>query len=171
MKRFFAYHGAEHKAIFCFEAGDPLQAESAQRYSTLHPRCGTSFLFIVMVLSILLFSLFGWPPLPQRIAIRLILLPLVAGISYEAIWLTARSSSPLLRLFTVPGLWLQRMTTNEPDNGQLEVAPVSYTHLDVYKRQPHPGASRLPPHHAAILRGEKPIFESVGKPVWRWSDS
>lgn len=122
MKRFFAYHGAEHKAIFCFEAGDPLQVESAQRYSTLHPRCGTSFLFIVMVLSILLFSLFGWPPLPQRIAIRLILLPLVAGISYEAIRLTARSSSPLLRLFTVPGLWLQRMTTNEPDNGQLEVA-------------------------------------------------
>lgn len=122
MKRFFGYHGAEHKAIFCFEAGEPLHVERAQRYSTLHPRCGTSFLLIVMVLSILLFSFFGWPSLLQRIALRLILLPLVAGLSYEAIRLTARSSFPPLRLFVVPGMWLQRMTTSEPDNGQVEVA-------------------------------------------------
>lgn len=122
MKRFFAYHGAEHKAIFCFEAGEPLLVEKAQRYRTLHPRCGTSFLLIVMVLSILLFSFFGWPSLPQRIALRLLLLPLVAGLSYEAIRLTARSNSPLLRFLVVPGLWLQRLTTSEPDNGQVEVA-------------------------------------------------
>ena len=122
MKRVFGYHGAEHKAIFCFEAGEPLLVEKAQRYSTLHPRCGTSFLLIVMVLSILIFSFFGWPSLGQRIALRLLLLPLVAGISYEAIRLTARSSSPLLRLFVVPGLWLQRLTTSEPDNDQVEVA-------------------------------------------------
>lgn len=122
MKRFFAYHGAEHKAIFCFEAGDPLQVERAQRYRTLHPRCGTSFLLIVMVMSILLFSFFGWPSLPQRIALRLLLLPLVAGLSYEVIRLTARSSSPLLQLLVAPGLWLQRLTTSEPDNGQVEVA-------------------------------------------------
>ncbi|NMD41691.1 MAG: DUF1385 domain-containing protein [Firmicutes bacterium] len=122
MKRVFAYHGAEHKAIFCFEGGGPLQVEKAQQYSTLHPRCGTSFLLIVMVLSILLFSFFGWPPLAQRIAIRLLLLPLVAGLSYELIRLTARSRSPLLKLIVQPGLWLQKMTTGEPDNGQVEVA-------------------------------------------------
>lgn len=122
MKRFFAYHGAEHKAIFCYEAGDPLEVQKAQKYSTHHPRCGTSFLLIVMVLSILLFSLFGWVSLWQRIAIRLLMLPLVAGISYEAIRLTARSRSPLIRLLMLPGLWLQNLTTNEPDNGQVEVA-------------------------------------------------
>ena len=122
MKRFFAYHGAGHQAIFCYEAGDPLEVQEAQQYSTHHPRCGTSFLLIVMVLSILLFSLFGWVSLWQRIAIRLLMLPLVAGISYEAIRLTARSRSPLLRLLTLPGLWLQNLTTNEPDNGQVEVA-------------------------------------------------
>ncbi|NLA10933.1 MAG: DUF1385 domain-containing protein [Firmicutes bacterium] len=122
MKRVFAYHGAEHKAIFCFEAGEPLRVEKAQQYSTLHPRCGTSFLLLVMVLSILLFSFFGWPSLLQRIATRLLLLPLVAGLSYEVIRLTARSRSPLLNLLVRPGLWLQRMTTAEPDNGQVEVA-------------------------------------------------
>lgn len=122
MKRIFAYHGAEHKAIFCFEAGEPLQVDRAQQYSTLHPRCGTSFLLMVMVLSVLLFSLFGWPPLPQRVLIRLLLLPVIAGISYEIIRMTAHSDSLLLRWFLIPGLWLQRMTTNEPDNGQVEVA-------------------------------------------------
>ncbi|HOA34678.1 MAG TPA: DUF1385 domain-containing protein [Bacillota bacterium] len=122
MKRFFAYHGAEHKAIFCYESGEPLDVWKAQQFSTRHPRCGTSFLLIVMVLSILLFSLFGWLPLWQRIAIRLLMLPLVAGLSYEVIRLTARSSLPLLRLLSLPGLWLQKLTTSEPDNGQVEVA-------------------------------------------------
>ncbi len=122
MKRFFAYHGAEHKAIFCYEAGEPLEVRKAQQYSTHHPRCGTSFLLIVMVFSILIFSLFGWVPIWQRIAICLLMLPLVAGISYEAIRLTALSRSPLLRLLMLPGLWLQNLTTNEPDNGQVEVA-------------------------------------------------
>lgn len=122
MKRFFAYHGAEHKAVFCYEAGAPLEVGEAQQYSTHHPRCGTSFLLIVMVLSILIFSLFGWVSLWQRIIIRLLMLPLVAGVSYEAIRLTARSSSPLLRLISLPGLWLQNLTTSEPDNGQVEVA-------------------------------------------------
>lgn len=122
MKRLFAYHGAEHKAVFCYEAGDPLEIGKAQQYSTHHPRCGTSFLLIVMVLSILLFSLFGWVSLWQRIVIRLLMLPLVAGISYEAIRLTASSPLPLLRLVTLPGLWLQNLTTSEPDNSQVEVA-------------------------------------------------
>lgn len=142
MKRFFAYHGAEHKAIYCLESGEPLQVENAQRHSTLHPRCGTSFLLIVMILSILLFSLFGWPSLSQRIAIRLLLLPLVAGISYEAIRLTARSNSPLLHLLIVPGLWLQKMTTREPDRGQLEVALCALKAVlqaDAECGGPHPG--------------------------------
>lgn len=122
VQRFFGYHGAEHKAIFCYEGNDPLEVEKARQYSTRHPRCGTSFILIVMVVSILLFSLFGWPPLWQRILIRLLLLPLVAGVSYEAIRLTARSRSPLARLIAAPGLWLQGMTTREPDDGQIEVA-------------------------------------------------
>lgn len=122
MKRLFAYHGAEHKAVFCYEAGDSLEIEKAQQYSTHHPRCGTSFLLIVMVLSILLFSFFGWVSLWQRIIIRLLMLPLVAGISYEAIRLTASSRLQLLRLITLPGLWLQSLTTSEPDNSQVEVA-------------------------------------------------
>ncbi len=122
MRRFFAYHGAEHKAIFCYEAGDPLDVGKAQQFSTRCPRCGTSFLLIVMVVSIFLFSLFGWLPLWQRIAVRLLLLPLVAGLSYELIRLTARSRLPLLRLLALPGLWLQSLTTSEPDNGQVEVA-------------------------------------------------
>ncbi len=122
MKRFFAYHGAEHKVVFCYEAGAPLDVGEAQQYSTHHPRCGTSFLLIVMVLSILIFSFFGWVSLWQRIIIRLLMLPLVAGISYEVIRLTANSNSPLFRLFALPGLWLQNLTTSEPDNGQVEVA-------------------------------------------------
>ncbi len=122
MKRLFGYHGAEHKAVFCYEAGDPLEIEKAQQYSTHHPRCGTSFLLIVMVLSILLFSFFGWVSLWQRITIRLLMLPLVAGISYEAIRLTASSRLRLLRPITLPGLWLQNLTTSEPDNSQVEVA-------------------------------------------------
>lgn len=122
MKRVFAYHGAEHKAVFCHEAGGPLEVGKAQNYSTHHPRCGTSFLLTVMVFSILLFSLFGWVTLWQRIVIRLILLPLVAGISYEIIRLTANSSLPLFRIFALPGMWLQNLTTSEPDNGQVEVA-------------------------------------------------
>ncbi len=135
MKRFFAYHGAEHKAVFCYEAGVPLEVGEAQQYSTHHPRCGTSFLLIVMVLSILIFSFFGWVSLWQRIIIRLLMLPLVAGISYEAIRLTARSRSPLFQLISLPGLWLQNLTTSEPDNGQVEVA------LCALKAVLEPGAS------------------------------
>lgn len=122
VQRFFEYHGAEHKAIYCYEDNKPLNPESIKTYSRRHPRCGTSFILIVMVVSILLFSLFGWPNVWQRIAIRLLMLPLIAGLSYEAIRFTARSSSPLVKLIAAPGLWLQRMTTREPDDSQIEVA-------------------------------------------------
>ncbi len=120
VQRVFQYHGAEHKSIFCYEAGRPLTIENARSFSPLHPRCGTSFLLLVMAVSILLFSFFGWPNLLQRLVLRLSLLPLVAGISYEIIRLAARN-----RFFcwlTSPGLWLQRLTTREPDDGQIEVA-------------------------------------------------
>lgn len=122
VQRVFQYHGAEHKVIFCHEDQTALQVDTIKGYSTRHPRCGTSFILIVMVISILLFSLFGWPSLWQRIVLRLALLPAIAGIAYETIRLTAKSRSPLIRLIAVPGLWLQRLTTIEPDEGQIEVA-------------------------------------------------
>ncbi|HHX74374.1 MAG TPA: DUF1385 domain-containing protein [Firmicutes bacterium] len=120
IRRVFAYHGAEHKVIACFEAGKELTPENAEGFTTLHPRCGTSFLLLVMAISILLFTFFGWPTLWLRLLLRVLLLPLVAGISYEIIRLAGR-----YRFFcylTAPGLWLQRLTTREPEHGQLEVA-------------------------------------------------
>jgi uncharacterized protein YqhQ len=122
VRRVFQYHGAEHKAIACFEAGQPLTVDNARKYSTLHRRCGTSFLLIVMVISILLFSFFGWPGLWQRILIRLLLLPLVAGISYEGIKLAGVKDNIFTRILSQPGLWLQLLTTKKPADDQLEVA-------------------------------------------------
>lgn len=120
--RVFQYHGAEHKAIACFEAGKPLSVDNARLFSPLHRRCGTSFLLIVMVISIILFSFFGWPGLWQRFLIRLSLLPLVAGLSYEIIRLAAAKDNWFSRIISMPGLWLQRLTTQPPADDQLEVA-------------------------------------------------
>lgn len=120
--RIFQYHGAEHKAIACYEAGKPLTVDNARNFSPLHRRCGTSFLLLVMVTSILLFSFFGWPVLWQRIMIRISLLPMVAGISYEGIRLAGLSDNLLTRIISQPGLWLQRLTTQKPSDDQLEVA-------------------------------------------------
>ncbi len=122
IKRFFQYHGAEHKVIYGYENDRTFDLSYIDAFSTRHPRCGTSFILTVMVISIILFSFFGWPDLAQRIALRLLLLPVVAGLSYEAIRYSARSSSPLVKLMVAPGLWLQRLTTLEPDKSQLEVA-------------------------------------------------
>lgn len=120
--RVFEYHGAEHKAIACFEAGQPLTVDNARNYSTLHRRCGTSFLLIVMVISILLFSFFGWHGIWQRIMIRLLLLPLVAGLSYEVIKLASVRDNLFTRALIQPGLWLQLLTTKKPGDDQVEVA-------------------------------------------------
>ena len=122
MRRFYQYHGAEHKTIFCFEAGKPLTVENARQQSCLHPRCGTAFLLIVMVTSILVFSFFGWPNMWVRLGTRLLLLPLVAGLAYEVIRASGRSSHPLWRVITWPGLMLQKATTREPDDSQIEIA-------------------------------------------------
>lgn len=120
VKRVFAYHGAEHKAVNAYEAGAPLDAASVRRYSRFHPRCGTSFLLIVMIVAIVVFSFLGRPPLLLRIISRVAFIPLVAGISYEIIRAGARYR--WFRPLVVPGLWLQRLTTQEPDDPQLEVA-------------------------------------------------
>lgn len=122
IRRVFEYHGAEHKAVHCYEHGEELTPENAKKYSTVHPRCGTSFIMIVMIVSILLFSLLGWPGIIARIISRILLLPLVAGISYELIQLAGRSNSRFLKILNTPGMWLQKLTTREPDESQLEVA-------------------------------------------------
>ncbi len=134
IQRVFQYHGAEHKSIFAFEAGDPLTVENVSRYSRLHPRCGTSFLLIVMLVSIAVFSLIPklWP-FAFKAGSRIVLLPLIAGISYELLkWSAQHDSNPLIKLIISPGLALQRLTTQEPDARQMEVAIRSLTEaLDV----------------------------------------
>jgi len=118
--RVFAYHGAEHKAVNAYEAGAPLQVGAVRAFSRFHLRCGTSFLLIVMIVAIAVFSFLGRPPLALRLASRLAFIPLAAGISYEIIRAGARA--PWLRPLVLPGLWLQRLTTRDPDDRQLEVA-------------------------------------------------
>ncbi|MEI6206984.1 MAG: DUF1385 domain-containing protein [Desulfuromonadales bacterium] len=124
IQRVFQYHGAEHKSIFAFEAGEELIVENVRRFSRLHPRCGTSFLLIVMLVSIAVFSLIPkiWP-FYLKACSRIILLPMIAGISYEFLkWSAMNESNPLVRMIIAPGLGLQRLTTREPDDSQLEVA-------------------------------------------------
>ncbi len=124
IQRVFQYHGAEHKSIFAFEAGEELTVENVQKHSRLHPRCGTSFLLIVMLVSIVVFSMIPklWP-FYFKAGARVVLLPLIAGISYEFLkWSAKHDQSRLVRLIIAPGLALQRLTTREPDAGQIEVA-------------------------------------------------
>jgi uncharacterized protein YqhQ len=122
IQRVFEYHGAEHKSIFCYEAELPLTPENATKFDTLHPRCGTNFMLIVMVISIIIFSFLGWPNLLIRILSRIILLPVVAGVSYEILKWFGRSDSLIAKIFMYPGMILQRLTTRKPDDSQLEVA-------------------------------------------------
>jgi len=123
IQRVFQYHGAEHKVIHAHEAGEELTVANARKYSTLHPRCGTSFLLIVMVISILIFSFLGKQALWLRILSKLTLMPLVAGVSYEVLkYSGCHVDSPLMKVIIAPGLWLQKLTTREPDDSQLEVA-------------------------------------------------
>lgn len=122
IRRVFQYHGAEHKTIYAYEAGIPLEIESIRKYSRLHPRCGTNFLLIVMVVSIFMFAFLGWPDLWLRIVSRVVLLPLVAGISYEIIRFAGSCDNSLVAMLMKPGLWLQYMTTREPSDDQIEVA-------------------------------------------------
>nr|WP_207730241.1 DUF1385 domain-containing protein [Clostridium botulinum] len=122
IKRVFQYHGAEHKTIFCYENHMDLIPENAIKFTRFHPRCGTNFLFLVMIVSILLFSLTGWNNIWQRILYRIILLPVVSGVTYEIIKWLGKSNSNFAKIIAYPGLMLQKLTTKEPDLRQLEVA-------------------------------------------------
>jgi len=127
IRRVFQYHGAEHKTIAAFEHGDELDPEHVDRYSTLHVRCGTNFLLIVMVLTILIFAAFGNPGIWWRIGSRVIAIPIIAAVAYELLRLGAKyPDSALMRAVMKPGLWLQKITTQPPDHGQIEVAIASF---------------------------------------------
>lgn len=125
IRRVFEYHGAEHKTIHCYENGLELTPENCRDFEPLHPRCGTSFLMFVMVISLLLFSLLGWPDLLFRIGSRLLLIPVIAGLSYELLRWAGRSTSWVVKILSLPGLALQKLTTREPDDQQLALAIVA----------------------------------------------
>ena len=123
IRRVFEYHGAEHKTVFTWEAGLPLTVENARPQPRQHPRCGTSFLMVVMLVSIILFSVIAFNSLVYNMLVRIALIPLVAGLSYEIIRLSAKKEGGFIfKLITLPGVWLQNITTKEPDDNQLEVA-------------------------------------------------
>lgn len=125
IKRVFQYHGAEHKTIYAYENEEELTVENVRKHTTLHPRCGTTFMFIVIIISIIIFAFTGWHHPLVNLLIRLALLPVIAGISYEAFKLSAKSDSKLVRIISLPGLMLQKITTQEPDDSMLEVAIAS----------------------------------------------
>lgn len=122
IRNVFRYHGAEHKCIHCFENGLELTTKNCKKFYTLHPRCGTSFIMFVLAISLILFSLLGWPNLLFRITSRLLLVPLIAGLSYELLKWAGRSDSIAVKILSMPGLYLQKLTTKEPDESQLAVA-------------------------------------------------
>ena len=122
IKRVFMYHGAEHKTIHCYERGEELTVENVRRHTRLHPRCGTSFLLIVMVVSMLVFFLIPKMFFVHRLLLRLALLPVVAGISYEIIKFAGRHDNCFTRIISKPGMWFQNITTNEPEDDMIEVA-------------------------------------------------
>ncbi|MBV1818315.1 DUF1385 domain-containing protein [Clostridium cochlearium] len=122
INRFFQYHGAEHKTIFCYESSEELTAENVKKHSRFHPRCGTNFLFLVMIVSIIIFSFTGWNSLLERMMYRIILIPVVSGTTYEIIKWLGKSQSKIAKIIAAPGLALQRLTTREPDTSQIEVA-------------------------------------------------
>ena len=125
IRRVYEYHGAEHKTVFAFESGDPLEAPAVQKYSTYHPRCGTSFLMTVMIISMIVYMAIPAHTFWSRFGIRIALLPVIAGVSYEIIRYAAKHRGSLFALMTAPGLWLQRITTQPPDDRQVECAIVA----------------------------------------------
>jgi uncharacterized protein YqhQ len=127
IRRVYQYHGAEHKTVFAFENGDPLTTTAVQKYSTFHPRCGTSFLMTVMLISIVFYMMFPVTTFWARFALRIALLPVIAGVSYEIIRFAAKHRGSLFALITAPGLWLQRITTKPPSD---EMAQCAITALD-----------------------------------------
>lgn len=127
IRRVFGYHGAEHKTINAYEAGDDLTVANVRRHSISHPRCGTGFLLVVVLLSILVFALLGRPPMALRVISRIVLVPVIAALAYEFIkWTAGHLRNPVVRLLVAPSMALQHLTTREPDDSMLEVAIVSF---------------------------------------------
>ena len=129
IKRVWMYHGAEHKTISCYEAGEELTVENIRKYSVRHPRCGTSFMVIVMVISIILFAFTGWWSLWVNLVIRILLIPVVAGVSFEVLRWAGRSENKCVQIINKPGQWFQALTTAEPDDAMLEVAIAAMTNV------------------------------------------
>ncbi len=135
IRRVYEYHGAEHKTVFAFENGDPLETSAVQKYSTYHPRCGTSFLMTVMILSMFVYMAIPVQTFWARFGIRIALLPVIAGVSYEIIRFAAKHRGSLFALMTAPGLWLQRITTKPPDDREVECAIVALDEAMVLEKQ------------------------------------
>jgi uncharacterized protein YqhQ len=133
--RVYEYHGAEHKTVYAFENGDPLETGAVQKYSTYHPRCGTSFLMTVMLISILVYTIIPVTTFWSRFAVRIALLPVIAGLSYEIIRFAAKHRGSLFALMTAPGLWLQRITTQPPTDDQAECAIVALEQAMAVEKQ------------------------------------
>ncbi|MBQ9925249.1 MAG: DUF1385 domain-containing protein, partial [Clostridia bacterium] len=122
VKRTYMYHGAEHKTIYCYEKGLELNVENVRKQSRFHPRCGTSFMFVVVIISSLLMSLFTWNNVWVRLITRLLMVPVIVGITYEINRFVGKRNDALSRIVTAPGLFMQRFTTVEPDDSMIEVA-------------------------------------------------
>jgi uncharacterized protein YqhQ len=135
IRRVYEYHGAEHKTVFAFENGDPLSTAAVQKYSTFHPRCGTSFLMTVMLISIGFYMLVPFTTFWARFAARIALLPVIAGVSYEIIRFAAKHRGSLFALMTAPGLWLQRITTKSPSDEQAQCAIVALDHAMALEKE------------------------------------
>ena len=139
IRRVYEYHGAEHKTVYAFENGDPLETAAVQKYSTYHPRCGTSFLMTVMLISIMVYILvsavFPVTTFWAKFGMRIALLPVIAGVSYEIIRFAAKHRGSLFALMTAPGLWLQRITTQPPSDDQAECAIVALDHAMALEKE------------------------------------
>ena len=133
--RVYEYHGAEHKTVYAFENGDKLDTAAVQKYSTYHPRCGTSFLMTVMIISILVYVVVPAETFWGKFAARIILLPIITGLSYEIIRFAAKHRGSLFALMTAPGLWLQRITTQPPTDEQAECAIVALDHAMALEKE------------------------------------
>jgi len=136
IRRVFEYHGAEHKVVFNFESGQPVTVENAQQFVTWHPRCGTSFLLVVMVIAMAIYALLPFDSFTAKFIARIALLPVIIGVSYELIRFAAKRRQGLMAVLTQPGLWLQRITTQPPSNAQAEVAIHALNHaMELEKAQ------------------------------------
>lgn len=152
--RLFQYHGAEHKTIFCYEAMEELSVENVKKQSRLHPRCGTNFMFLIMIVSIVIFSLTGWGSLLERLLLRIILIPVVTGFSYELIRFLGKNDGKLSKAIAYPGLKLQLLTTKEPDDSQIEVAIAALKAAEGIK-EPEKTIEQLINYGTDILKEQK----------------